>query len=71
MTSQPMHPKRKPRNHFLGAPLLGSTWMRKNGSTFTVERVERGYAVYWLADGSKPQFRGIRVDRLNNYQRVA
>lgn len=44
--------------------LVGAIWRRRDGSTFTVERADSRYVWYWLADGSRPQFRSVAVERL-------
>jgi hypothetical protein len=43
---------------------VGQTWERKDGSRVTLDHIGRGYATYWLASGSRPQFRDVRIDIL-------
>lgn len=49
---------------------VGQVWERRNGSRITIERVDRGYADYWLATGSKPQFRSIALENFKRYRRI-
>lgn len=51
---------------------IGEVWQRRNGSTFTIEKVQRGFVRYYLSAGSRPQFREIAIDNpLKRYRRVA
>ena len=43
---------------------VGQVWQRKDGSRVTLEHVARGYATYYLAAGSRPQLRDVRIDLL-------
>jgi hypothetical protein len=48
--------------------IVGQVWERHDGSRFRIESRNREYIYYWLATGSKPQYRGIRIDLLlRNY----
>jgi hypothetical protein len=47
----------------------GQLWERRNGTRVMIERIvpaatHEGFAEYYLAAGSRPQFRQIRIDRL-------
>ncbi len=42
----------------------GQIWARANGTTFTIDKIDEKYAYYWLAAGSRPQYRSIRLDLL-------
>ena len=58
----------------MNKPCVGQIWERYDGTTFKIEKIENGYASYWLSSGSHPQFRSIRLDRLTgparNYRRI-
>jgi hypothetical protein len=43
---------------------VGQVWERRDGSRVTIDYIERGYARYWLATGSRPQYRDVRIDIL-------
>jgi hypothetical protein len=48
----------------------GDVWERRNGSTFTIDWVDRKY-VYWLSSGSHPQYRSISLENLQKrYRRI-
>jgi hypothetical protein len=49
---------------------VGQVWERKNGTRFTIERVDPGYADYWLASGSKPQYRSIALENFKRYRLI-
>jgi hypothetical protein len=50
---------------------VGQVWQRFDGTRFTIERIERGQAVYWLSKGSKPQYRSISLENLQKrYRRI-
>ncbi len=51
-------------------PAVGEVWQRRDGSRFTIEKVGNGYAIYWLASGSKPQYRTISFENFKRYRRV-
>ena len=48
---------------------VGQTWERADGSRFKIEHVNAFYATYWLAAGSRPQYRSIRLERLTGAAR--
>ncbi len=43
---------------------VGDIFERRDGGRLTIQYIAPGYAHYWLARGSKPQFRSIRLERL-------
>jgi hypothetical protein len=48
---------------------VGQVWVRRDGSRFEIEHIGGGYVDYWLATGSRPQYRSIRIDLLTkNYK---
>ena len=46
------------------APAVGQIWQRRDGTIFEIEKIRAGYVVYWLATGSRPQFRQIALENL-------
>lgn len=54
---------------FGAARLVHTIWQRRDGSIFEIERLDGRYAWYWLASGSRPQFRSIEIERLNRRYR--
>ena len=50
----------------------GQTWERRNGTRFVISHVDLKYAHYWLAEGSKPQYRHIALENFaKRYRQVA
>lgn len=45
----------------------GQVWKRRDGSTVEIESRDSTHAWYWLQEGSHPQFRAIRIDRLMKF----
>lgn len=49
---------------FAPRPAVGQVWARRDGTTFTIEKLCGKYVSYWLSEGSHRQFREIRIDQL-------
>lgn len=49
----------------MSTPARGQMWERPNGTRFKIDHVDLKYAYYWLAAGSKPQYRSVRLDTLS------
>jgi hypothetical protein len=47
----------------------GDIWIRRNGTRFKIDHVDLKYAYYWLAQGSKAQYRSVRLELLTKRYR--
>lgn len=58
--------KKKPAR----AELVGFVFERSDGTRFLVEKQDGQFVYYWLAAGSRPQFRSVAIENLHRYKRV-